>query len=366
MSANKHGHSEKSSTEAMDSDLPDSLPSSWSEALSGWDGPCDGEQVQKKQRRENTTAHPSDAVQTSAMGVSLLLGTPHAPPSSAPPTIVERSVLSSKRLQPLSAVCIDVETTGIAPTKDEIISIAVVELLFGAAGHNQWVLSGRSFHRLVKPTKKVSSSAYRVHKLTSKVLERQPPFAAILPDLAAFLSDVRSGSTSTAAGDIHYKGPGGTNNVECVPLSSGGAAATVSVSRPSFQVEGCAAKVGGFLTALQSSCRNNRTLVFPPVIAHNAAFDRNFLYQSALRNGWEVVWDKQSPLTCTMSMFRALYPECPTNLTKACSLAGIDAAGREDRHEALQDAQLCGHLFIYLTEAWKSCSKRDPDNTETV
>ncbi|ESL11982.1 exonuclease [Trypanosoma rangeli SC58] len=96
------------------------------------------------------------------------------------------------------------------------------------------------------------------------------------------------------------------------------------------------------------------TLTLPPVIAHNANFDASFLQRAASAVGWRVLWDKDSPLTCTQSMFRALYPYQAADLTRGCQFCGIDASRRDDRHDALHDAQLCGRLFLRLADAWPS------------
>ncbi|KAG8347770.1 hypothetical protein TRVL_01397 [Trypanosoma vivax] len=92
----------------------------------------------------------------------------------------------------------------------------------------------------------------------------------------------------------------------------------------------------------------------PPVIAHNAKFDTSFLQQSVAASNWCLVWDKEAPSTCTHSMFRALFQKQGADLTGACRACSIDTTGREEGHDALQDAQLCAKLFIHLARLWKS------------
>ncbi|RNF25745.1 exonuclease [Trypanosoma conorhini] len=154
------------------------------------------------------------------------------------------------------------------------------------------------------------------------MLRDAPPLADVLADFAAFLAQLDGSLRPTLPGDDGRHRSRSDN-----------AAATTCC------------------TTASAACG---TLALPPVIAHNANFDASFLQRAGAAVGWRVVWDKDSPLTCTQAMFRALYPHQAADLTRSCQFCGIDASGRDNRHDALHDAQLCGRLFLRLADAWPS------------
>lgn len=78
-------------------------------------------------------------------------------------------------------IVLDTETTGLDPREGHrIVEIACVELV-----HH--VPTGRRFHRYVNPEREMPEDALAVHGLTAEFLTRQPPFAAILDELLAFI-----------------------------------------------------------------------------------------------------------------------------------------------------------------------------------
>jgi len=78
-------------------------------------------------------------------------------------------------------VVLDTETTGLDPREGHrIVEVACIELI-----HH--VPTGRSFHRYVSPEREMPEDALAVHGLTAEFLARQPPFAAILDELLAFI-----------------------------------------------------------------------------------------------------------------------------------------------------------------------------------
>jgi len=78
-------------------------------------------------------------------------------------------------------IVLDTETTGLDPREGHrIVEIACIELV-----HH--VPSGRRFHRYVNPEREMPEDALAVHGLTAEFLARQPPFAAILDELLAFI-----------------------------------------------------------------------------------------------------------------------------------------------------------------------------------
>lgn len=82
---------------------------------------------------------------------------------------------------PGRAICLDVETTGLAMGEDRIIEIGCVELQDGVA-------TGATFHAYANPGRRVGASG-KIHGLNDTFLQDKPAFPAILPDLLAFLGE---------------------------------------------------------------------------------------------------------------------------------------------------------------------------------
>jgi DNA polymerase III subunit epsilon len=78
-------------------------------------------------------------------------------------------------------IVLDTETTGLDPREGHrIVELACIELV-----HH--VPTGRRFHRYVNPEREMPEDALAVHGLTAEFLARQPPFAAVLDELLAFI-----------------------------------------------------------------------------------------------------------------------------------------------------------------------------------
>jgi DNA polymerase III subunit epsilon len=78
-------------------------------------------------------------------------------------------------------IVLDTETTGLDPSDGHrIVEIACIELV-------QHVPTGRSFRRYINPERDMPEDALAVHGLTAEFLARQPPFAAVLDELLAFI-----------------------------------------------------------------------------------------------------------------------------------------------------------------------------------
>ena len=81
------------------------------------------------------------------------------------------------------------------------------------------------------------------------------------------------------------------------------------------------------------------------LVAHNAAFDRNF---------WQAEWalagcepDPAHQFACTLLLSRRLYPQAPNHrLGTLARLHGLPDSGRA--HRALADAQTTAHLLCHL------------------
>ncbi|WP_122262841.1 exonuclease domain-containing protein [Ornithinimicrobium cerasi] len=87
----------------------------------------------------------------------------------------------STLLSEVEILALDVETTGLRPRRDELLSFGLVPVLAGE------VLLGGTRHLAVRPRGDVGGSAV-VHGLTDDVLTDAPPLAQVLPEvLRAFV-----------------------------------------------------------------------------------------------------------------------------------------------------------------------------------
>jgi DNA polymerase-3 subunit epsilon len=78
-------------------------------------------------------------------------------------------------------IVLDTETTGLDPGEGHrIVEIACIELV-------HYVPTGRKFHRYVNPQRDIPEDALAVHGITSEFLASQPPFAAVVDELLAFI-----------------------------------------------------------------------------------------------------------------------------------------------------------------------------------
>src|ERR1700758_2705276 len=81
----------------------------------------------------------------------------------------------------MRGVVVYTKTTGLDPREGHrIVELACIELV-----HH--VPTGRRFHRYVNPEREMPEDALAVHGLTAEFLARQPPFAAVLDELLAFI-----------------------------------------------------------------------------------------------------------------------------------------------------------------------------------
>jgi len=68
-------------------------------------------------------------------------------------------------------VIFDTETTGLSPQDgDRVIEIGAVEMVEGS-------LTGRTFHAYINPERDVPMEAYRVHRISTEMLQDKPLFA---------------------------------------------------------------------------------------------------------------------------------------------------------------------------------------------
>jgi DNA polymerase III subunit epsilon len=76
---------------------------------------------------------------------------------------------------------VDIETTGLYPARDEIVSVGVAEIAQGR-------ISNRTFYRVVHPSRPVSEEAMLIHSLTSQELADAPPIGEMVEPLTSFLA----------------------------------------------------------------------------------------------------------------------------------------------------------------------------------
>ena len=82
----------------------------------------------------------------------------------------------------LDAVVIDTETTGLDPAKARIVEIGVVPLKGGR------LRDELALRRLLHPGESIPPSAIAIHKIDDAAVAAAPGFAAVWPELAAFIS----------------------------------------------------------------------------------------------------------------------------------------------------------------------------------
>lgn len=83
-----------------------------------------------------------------------------------------------------------------------------------------------------------------------------------------------------------------------------------------------------------------------PLVAHNAAFDMEFLNWELKRAGLHPV--PMSRAIDTLEMSRRIHPGAKHTLDALCNRYGIDLSARV-KHGALLDAELLAHVYIELT-----------------
>jgi DNA polymerase-3 subunit epsilon len=83
-----------------------------------------------------------------------------------------------------------------------------------------------------------------------------------------------------------------------------------------------------------------------PLVAHNAAFDMEFLNWELKRAGMPIV--PQTRAIDTLEISRRIHPGAKHTLDALCSRYGIDLSART-KHGALIDAELLARVYIELT-----------------
>lgn len=83
-----------------------------------------------------------------------------------------------------------------------------------------------------------------------------------------------------------------------------------------------------------------------PLVAHNAAFDMEFLNYELKRAGLAILPHARS--ICTLEISRKLHPGAKHSLDALCTRYGVDLSART-KHGALIDAELLARVYVELT-----------------
>ncbi len=82
-------------------------------------------------------------------------------------------------------IVFDTETTGLDPAAGHrVVEIGCVELLNG-------IPTGKTFHQYIDPERDMPEDAFRVHGISSAMLEGKPVFAAVAESFIAFAADAK-------------------------------------------------------------------------------------------------------------------------------------------------------------------------------
>ena len=87
------------------------------------------------------------------------------------------------------AVVVDVETTGLDPKRDRIISVAMVRGRFADLKKNPNGLHGETMDAVVNPQCRISKEASRIHGITDRDVANKGPFSEIAQQLRDFIGD---------------------------------------------------------------------------------------------------------------------------------------------------------------------------------
>ena len=88
------------------------------------------------------------------------------------------------------AVVVDVETTGLDPKTDRIVSVALIHANFGSLRENPNSLKGKSMEAVVNPQRRIPKASSRIHGITDKDVADQESFSAIAQEMRYFIGDL--------------------------------------------------------------------------------------------------------------------------------------------------------------------------------
>ena len=88
------------------------------------------------------------------------------------------------------AVVVDVETTGLDPQIDRIVSVALIRSSFESLRENPNRLHGETMDALVNPQRRIPKQASRIHGITNEDVADKDPFADVAQKLRDFIGDL--------------------------------------------------------------------------------------------------------------------------------------------------------------------------------
>ena len=88
------------------------------------------------------------------------------------------------------AVVVDVETTGLDPKVDRIVSVAMIRASFGDLRKNPNGLDGKTMDVVVNPQCRIPKEASRVHGMTNKDVAEKGSFSDVAQELRDFIGDL--------------------------------------------------------------------------------------------------------------------------------------------------------------------------------
>ena len=86
-----------------------------------------------------------------------------------------------QRAKNLRYVILDLETTGLSPTRDQVVSMAAYRIVEGR------ILLGDNFNSLVKPDQIIPPSAIKIHGIVPSMVARAPLLEEILDEFLRYL-----------------------------------------------------------------------------------------------------------------------------------------------------------------------------------
>lgn len=86
----------------------------------------------------------------------------------------------------ITLVAFDLETTGLSPTKDEIIEVGAVKFTFAKVGGKFDIVEKGTFESFVKPDRHIPEEATRVNHITDAMVENAPAPVDVLPNFLRF------------------------------------------------------------------------------------------------------------------------------------------------------------------------------------
>ena len=88
------------------------------------------------------------------------------------------------------AVVVDVETTGLDPKSDRVISVAMIRSSFGDLRENPNSLSGETMDVVINPQCRIPKEASRVHGITDRDVADKNSFSDVAQELRDFIGDL--------------------------------------------------------------------------------------------------------------------------------------------------------------------------------